>query len=154
MGTGLVLKNGTGVINLPNNDMTQEDLIKIEQTIKKKLPDFYKNFLLNYPETLVNLGAPYNTVSELHLPNTAEGIIEISDFENPPQNVLVIGVDGLGNCYYILPDNKDTKIYLFNHEAPEFLDDSLEVIDWHNSWELSYNNLDEFIKDLNDKFKT
>jgi len=133
--------------------MTETDIINIELAIHKKLPDFYKHFLLNYPEELVNLGAPYNTVSELHLPNSVDGIIEISDFGSPPDNVLVIGVDGLGNCYYLFLDDIHHRIYLLNHESPEFLDGDQEILDWRKSWELSYHDLPEFIADLKKKFK-
>jgi hypothetical protein len=133
--------------------MSENDILKLEKAINKKLPKFYKDFLLQYPDDLINLGAPYNTVSELHLPNTVDRLLEISDLVNPPQNVLIIGVDGLGNCYYILLENNDTEIYLFDHEAPAFLDEKQEVIDWEKSWSLVYNNLKEFIADLKDKLK-
>lgn len=127
------------------------EINRLESTIGKKLPDFYKEFLLNYPEELVELGAPYNTVSELSLPNTVERLIEVSDFENPPENVLVIGVDGLGNCYYILLENEDTRIYQFDHEDPVFIDVNNEIIDWEQSWDLQYDSLNDLIADLKEK---
>lgn len=130
--------------------MTESEIDRLEKTINKKLPEWYKAFLMNYPGDLINLGAPYNTVSELSLPNSADRLIEINEYENSPVNILVIGVDGLGNFYYVILNDNDTRIYLFNHEAPIFIDDNDEQIDWRKSYDLVFENIEELIADLKD----
>ncbi|GJM62661.1 SMI1/KNR4 family protein [Persicobacter diffluens] len=128
--------------------MTEFEIDRLEKSINTKLPDWYKEFLLNYPEDLVGLGAPYNTVSELSLPNQTDRLIEISDYEDSPDNILIIGIDGIGNFYYVILDNNDTRIYLFDHEAPSFIDNNEDMIDWGNSYDLVFENLNELISHL------
>ena len=132
--------------------MGEDDIQELEGAIDKKLPDFYRKFLIDYPDDLVRLGSPYNTVSELSLPNTAKRLIEINELENPPKDILVIGVDGLGNFYYIILNNSDNKIYLFNHEEQTFLDGKSDQIDYGKSWSFVFQNLDELIKELREQF--
>ena len=128
--------------------LPQAEIERLERALGKRLPEFYRQFLRTYPDDLVSLGAPYNTVSELHLPNRVDDLIAISDFGDPPADVLIIGVDGLGNCYYLLLSNADTTVYLFNHEDPVFLDDETEVIDWRRSSAREYAGLDELVAEL------
>lgn len=130
--------------------MTRFEIDRLEKSINKRIPDWYKDFLMNYPEDLVNLGAPYNTVSELSLPNSADRLIEISNYEDCPNNILVIGIDGLGNFYYVILDDNDTRIYLFDHEDPTYIDNNEDKIDWRKSYELVFENMDELIAHLND----
>lgn len=128
--------------------VSEQDIADLEAAMGKKLPDFYKSFLLNYPTELLQLGAPYNAVSDLSLPNTTARIAELNSLEFVPADILVIGEDGMGNLYYtILSDSKGV-IYLFNHEEPMYLDGDEEVIDWHTSWEMKFDSLDEMISYL------
>lgn len=133
--------------------MRESEIKRLEEAINKQLPTWYQTFLLNYPEDLIHLGAPYNTVSELSLPNTADRLIEISDIENPPDNILVIGVDGLGNFYYVILDDHNTKIYLFDHEDPVFMDDDKKQIDWRKSYDTVFASVDALIKDLKKRLR-
>ncbi|MCT4623571.1 MAG: SMI1/KNR4 family protein, partial [Schleiferiaceae bacterium] len=128
--------------------MTNTEIERFEKTIKKKLPQWYAHFLMSYPEDLVRLGAPYNTVSELSLPNNLDRLIELDKYDDLPNNILIIGEDGLGNFYYVLLDHMDTRIYLFDHEAPTFLDDRQLTIDYSRSYDLVFSDLDELIDHL------
>lgn len=128
--------------------VSEQDITNLEAAMDKKLPDFYKSFLMHYPSELLQLGAPYNTVADLSLPNTTARIAELNSLEFVPADILIIGEDGMGNLYYtILSDNGDV-IYLFNHEEPIYLDGDEEVIDWHRSWEMKFDSLDEMISYL------
>jgi hypothetical protein len=128
--------------------LPRAEVERLERTLGKKLPEFYRQFLRTYPDDLVSLGAPYNTVSELHLPNRVDELIAIGDFGDPPADVLIIRVDGLGNCYFLILDDSDTTVYLFNHEDPVFLDEENEVIDWRRSSAREYASLDDLVADL------
>jgi hypothetical protein len=125
--------------------MTELEISRLEKTINKNLPEWYKKFLINYPDDLINLGAPYNTVSELSLPNSADRLVEINNYESAPINILVIGEDGLGNFYYVILTDNNTRIYLFNHEAPTFIDEQEEQVDWRQSYDLVFENIKELV---------
>ena len=134
-----------------NSGMTESEIDRLEKALNKKLPDFYRNFLMNYPDDLVKLGAPYNTVSELSLPNNADRLIEINVDENPPSNVLVIGVNGIGDFYYLILDDNPQKVHEFPHDDPPFIDGDIEKIDWKKPW--GYSNLNELIIELKKTLK-
>ncbi len=145
-------------INSSNSDreaqrtVSEQEIVNLESSIDKKLPEFYKNFLMNYPKDIMLLGAPYNTVSELSLPNTTTRIAELNSLEFVPADILVIGEDGLGNVYYNILSDNNSVIYLFDHEAPKYLNSGQNVIDWYKSWDLKFNNLDEMISYLKESF--
>ena len=122
------------------------EIDRLEHTLNKKLPEYYKNFLMNYPDDLVKLGHPYNTVSELSLPNDADRLIEINEDESPPSNILLIGVNGLGDFYYLILDDNPKKVYEFPHDAPPFIDGDTSKIDWKAPW--GYSDLNELIGEL------
>ncbi len=128
--------------------MNAPDIETLKKTLNKKLPEWYSSFLTNYPEYLIELGAPSNTVSYFSLPNTLERLIEINDdFGDIPEFILIIGVDGCGNFYYIILGDENSKIYLHDHEIP--VEDS--TIDIRESWkkgEFCGNNIEEFIEFL------
>lgn len=131
---------------------SESDIINLESLIHKKLPEFYASFLMNYPEDLVALGAPYNTVSELSLPNTRARIVALNALEFVPAGILVVGEDGLGNLYYNILSDSNSVIYLSNHEAPQYLAGGEGEIDWHASWDLKFHDLDEMISFLKESF--
>ena len=135
-------------MNFPpsTSGMPQSEIDRLEQTLNKKLPDYYKNFLMNYPDDLVKLGHPYNTVSELSLPNDADRLIEINEDEYPPSNILLIGVNGLGDFYYLILDGNPKKVYEFPHDAPPFIDGDSNKIDWSAPW--GYPDLNGLIDEL------
>jgi len=140
------------MIFLPSNSgMTESEIDRIEQTLNKKLPDFYKDFLTNYPDDLVKLGYPYNTVSELSLPNNADRLIEINQDESPPSDILLIGVNGLGDFYYLILDDNPKKVYEFPHDDPPFVDGDSKNIDWKKPW--GYSDLTELIAELKETLK-
>ncbi|MDJ0624240.1 MAG: SMI1/KNR4 family protein [Desulfocapsaceae bacterium] len=128
--------------------VSEQEIADLEAAMGKKLPNFYKSFLMHYPTELLQLGAPYNTVSDLSLPNTTARIAELNSLEFVPADILVIGEDGMGNLYYTQLNDNDGVIYLFNHEEPIYQDVDEEVIDWHTSWEMKFHNLDEMISYL------
>ena len=98
-----------------SSGLNDDQILELEQKLNKKIPKSYRDFLQNYPNELIKLGYPYNTVSELSLPNTVERIVEINEFEEVDKNILVIGVNGLGDFYYIILDEDTNKI----HEAAD-----------------------------------
>lgn len=126
-----------------NTGLTDEEIIELEQKLNKKLPKNYRSFLQNYPDDIVKLGYPYNTVSELSLPNTVERIVEVNDYEDVDENILVIGVNGLGDFYYLILDEDPKIVYEFPHDSPPV--ENGKVI-WNEPW--AYPNIKALIKEL------
>ena len=126
-----------------SSGLNDDQILELEQKLNKKIPKSYRDFLQNYPNELIKLGYPYNTVSELSLPNTVERIVEINEFEEVDKNILVIGVNGLGDFYYIILDGDTKKIHEFQHDSPPT--DKGKVI-WNTQW--PYQSLKDLIKEL------
>jgi hypothetical protein len=75
-------------------------------------------------------------------------LVELDQHDGLPNNILVIGEDGLGNFYYVFLDHADTRIYMYDHEAPTYLDDRQMAIDYSRSYDLVFSDLVEFIDHL------
>jgi hypothetical protein len=100
------------------------DIQKIEKILKIKLPQDYKNILLNYPPEIAEAG-------ELQFSNDAEWLIGQNEFvrEDPanffgkkawPGEYFVIGEDGNGNCYYLdLSQKPPSTVFLLSHDEPD-----------------------------------
>ena len=111
--------------------LTQDDLSQIEQELNIKLPEFYKSFLLNYPDELVyynrsRLGRK-ERFFELELLNDKNALIQnyryFEVFEQP--KYWPIGSDGIGNYYIIKLSGRSKKVYIIDHETDP--DDSITV---------------------------
>jgi len=125
--------------------MIQEsDITIIETNIKKKLPQWYKKFLLNYPQALIGINDEYNSMTNLYLPNNVKTILEINDPETET-DFLTIGIDGCGNFYYTSP-SEDTTVYFRDHESEVFFTDASETeVDLIKSATEVYDTIDDLV---------
>ena len=90
--------------------MTDSDFQKIENQLEIKLPDFYKNTMLNYPFS----GSSY--ANEFSLPNNPVIVIDLNTlFFDATDNKLVIGSDG-GGWFFYLELDKGEEVYTFDLE--------------------------------------
>ena len=102
--------------------------------------------MMSYPDDLVTLGAPYNTVSELSLPNTVEGIIRVNQTaDEAPQNILFIGKNGSGDSYYVILDKDRGTIYLTQNDWPTYLDEEKTQVDWEKSYSDNFDSIHDFV---------
>lgn len=91
--------------------MNQEDIKKIENSLKIKLPEFYKKTIQSYPfpkESFAN---------EFLLPDEKNTIIENNDSTIiDKKNIFVVGSDGGEEYYYINLTKETSEVYLFDLE--------------------------------------
>lgn len=104
--------------------MDQQDIQKIEQVLRIKLPLDYCNHLLAYPDGI-------DEAKVLHFSTEATWLIGQNEWmrENPanffgktswPAHYFIIGEDGNGNAFYLdLRQPQPSPVYFLNHEAPE-----------------------------------
>ncbi len=110
--------------------------------------------MMSYPEDLVTLGAPYNTVSELSLPNSIEGILRVNrTADEIPQNILYIGTNGSGDSYYVILDKNDATVYLTQNDWPTYLDAAKTQVDWERSYTEKFDDVHELIDWLRENLK-
>ena len=110
--------------------------------------------MMSYPDDLVALGAPYNTVSELSLPNTVEGVVRVNQTADEiPPNILYIGKNGSGDSYYVILDKDDTTIYLTQNDWPTYLDDAKTQVDWERSYSDKFDDIHDFVGWLRDNIE-
>jgi hypothetical protein len=113
--------------------MTEIELKQIEKALNIKLPSFYYEFMLKYPEYLLETDA-----QEFVLMNDPNRIIEENvnakeNFWGRPldNNSMVIGENGCGD-YYLIKLRNDEKVYTFFHDD--------------NSFYMVSQNIDEYAK--------
>src|SRR5690349_11646596 len=106
--------------------MTDAELAKIESELELELPDYYREFMRNYPAPL--LAIP-NGPSLGQLSNSPDHIIELNRIVRMmqcfdwPEEYLAIGESGCGDYYAIDMDDEYSSVYLWNHEQGDFADD-------------------------------
>jgi hypothetical protein len=127
--------------------LSPAQLDSVEQSLGKKLPTWYRSFMMQYPEGLVTLGAPYNTVSQLSLPNSVEGIIRVNHTADEiPSNILYIGTNGSGDSYYVILDKDDGSIYLTQNAWPTYKDELKTQVDWEKSYSDKFDSIADLVE--------
>jgi hypothetical protein len=137
--------------------MTQDDVRRIEEAIRRPLPPAVRRFFLNYPTELRttlwevgvdDAGNPYTEcAADNELSDNAELIIEMNARQfgydaDWPANMLVVGVGGCGETFWVDLDTERGEVYRFDAGTdPEYSDhlaDSLEewaqgLIEWYKN---------------------
>ena len=128
--------------------MTEGDVQKIEAAIGKKLPQSYKNILLNYPPELTEPIGDDEPINAVILPDNVEQIVSNNtgsgiDIYLRPTSKIIIGSDGCGNDFFI--DNVDEKIYEIDHEGGKYFDEEQTKFDFLGPLTLGCENIYEYI---------
>lgn len=105
--------------------ITNADISSIQTALDLELPDFYCDFVLDYPGLLLNA---CEESSPIQLSNSADRIIQLNrDVRSSQHNDwehehFVIGESGCGDYYAIDVSAVDSPVYFWNHELGEFDD--------------------------------
>jgi SMI1-KNR4 cell-wall len=130
--------------------MTDTELTALSEQQGVYLPDYYRSFMLDYPENLVgkkkNLGWKKESPSERQLVNDRKRLITLNSYvrlpgapwtsdDGPwPDRYFVIGDDECGNYWCIDCSSKTEGVWFYNHELGDF--------------ELKHRSLQEFANSL------
>lgn len=125
------------------NAINAIEIEKLENELKVTMPQFYKSFLINFPNELLYYNrARLNRkekLFELEVLNTSEELrqnyLYFEVFEL--NNFWPIGSDGIGNYYAVKQNGEDEYVYFIDHEVE--LDKSVSILS---------KNLKEFTKQL------
>lgn len=126
--------------------MTEKELIEIENQLQIKLPTYYKDFQLNYPQELIDL-----KFNEEFLSNHAEWLIKVNRLLSGgglPHEYFVIGMGG--DFYFIKRDENDQSVYSVDHEEASESEDG--GANWIDLMELQHKNLFDYKNWLIDFF--
>ena len=111
-------------INLNDIPPIQDnDLTILENKLNFKLPEHYKNFLLNFPNEINFFNRSRinrkERIFDLELSNDPENILRLNDYfdEFEQHDFFAIGEDGLGDYYCISKNEDDKRVYITNHES-------------------------------------
>jgi hypothetical protein len=132
--------------------MTEFELHRIETDLRLSIPQYYKDFLLNYPveigkeslglkdsdegiEDLFFLNDP-DIIIQLNLNNRKSWHPDLSISWSP--NYFAIGIDGTGGTYFIDTELKIERIFFFH------------IVD--NELVIESNSLEKCVKDTKDMF--
>ena len=112
--------------------MTPEELQSVEQELNLLLPDYYKEFMLDYPLDLLTEYEEYDFFS------TPDKLIDENkksylDFWGKPLNkkYFIIGFNGLGN-YYMIDLEKDRGVIGFYHNNQTFYEIAISLEEYQN----------------------
>jgi SMI1-KNR4 cell-wall len=125
--------------------MIEMDIALLETELGVVLPGHYRDFLRNYPQTLIdarlNLGWSKESPTDRQLNNNPHKLVELNknvrlpgtpwvgeDGEPWPDNYFVIGDDQCGNYYSVDLNSAEPGVWFYDHEVGEFYlyADSLE----------------------------
>jgi SMI1-KNR4 cell-wall len=136
---------------MPNYDMSEYIFGKFEIELGIKFPKFYKDVLLNYPESLIKneYGNQFLTYDYKDL--LANFVFHSNWFSTKtiplPRNFFPIGCDYGGNPFFISLDEGNEKIYMiWLDEAKDFYDEETETVNWEIAIREWQPNISEFLK--------
>ncbi|HEX3044900.1 MAG TPA: SMI1/KNR4 family protein [Bacillota bacterium] len=115
--------------------MHKEDVHIIETTLKVRLPDYYKDFLLNYPYKLTRVGLELES-DDIFSPESSDllndpgKLIEVNkDLQDSIQywenDNIIIGIDWCGDFFFLDLSVPLSPVYYYDHET----DDSTVFMD-------------------------
>ncbi|MDJ1505415.1 SMI1/KNR4 family protein [Xanthocytophaga agilis] len=131
--------------------MTEADIKRIEDSLRLALPEFYKTFLLNYPEDLIILGVTEfrDTTDFPPLSYSPDAIIDLNTIGWDHKGWLIVGDADCANYYFIKTDGIDKSVYLWDHYAEGFdVETESENITWEAGLRKEADSLEEFAKIL------
>jgi len=111
--------------------MTDADLNRIESALGLKLPAFYRRFMLDYPQWLVEKQPDWSDVERGELANDPERVIHFNQYvrgfepgeffdDRPwPPDYFVIGSEEEQNWYFLDLAGGSEAVLLFHHEQGE-----------------------------------
>ena len=94
-------------------NMTIEEITSIEEELKTTFPEFYKQFLLDFPQEFIDksVGSVFFKKEEF-----LSGTNFMREYEpNFPSNSIAIGTNGADH-YCVLSNELVEKIYFWSHE--------------------------------------
>ena len=113
--------------------MTEVDLALIQSELDLEVPEYYREFILNYPEAL---HAPGCHAWQVELSDVANHVITLNHQVRSSQSIdwedeyFVIGESGCGDYYAIDIDDVESPVYFWNHDIGDFDDrEELESLD-------------------------
>jgi hypothetical protein len=124
----------TILVRLPA--VVEADLVRLEKRLKLRLPQAYRQFLLNYPsiliETKTDLGWCHESLSDRKLRFNIDELIYYNesvrapgtpwmDDDGPwPDTYFVIGDDQCGNYWVIDVTSAGEAVYFYDHDSGRF----------------------------------
>jgi hypothetical protein len=126
-----------------NKTISIDEVEMLEKELDVNLPNFYKSFLLNYPNELLYYNRKRLNRKEKFF--KLEVLINIDDLRNNQlyfeefglNEYWPIGSDGIGNYYAVKKNGEDEHVYFIDHEVES--DKSVSVLS---------KNLEEFTTQL------
>ena len=141
--------------------MNSSDVERINDTLDCELPEFYEEFLLNYPDSLLTVaksgvnadGDAYTEgPADLELLNHADAIISLNQevpaihWENEwPDEQFVIGDNGCGDYYTIDIDDEESPVFFFEHEQSDFDETAGSLEEFAGDLILKYTDFEAWI---------
>ena len=113
-------------IESKSNTPSSIEINKLENELKVTIPQFYKSFLMNFPNELLHYNR--NRLNRKEKLYELEVLITIDDIRQnylffeafELNNYWPIGSDGTGNYYAVKQNGEDEYVYFIDHEvAPE-----------------------------------
>jgi len=127
--------------------MQNEEMRVLESELDIELPGVYRDFLLSYPENLLQTSVPnfelLNDAKELICLNRE---VERSHMNEWNSSFFVIGSSGCGDYYAIDVDEPDGEVYFWNHELGrvELGEGSLTIEEHAGRMLIVYESVQEF----------
>lgn len=139
--------------------MNQKDYIEIEQALLLSLPKSYKLIMKDYPfEGYVFLPHIYDelwndssTIIEMNKELRESGFFETGEWED---SWLAFGHDGFGNYWYLDLSEKESKVYLADHEGSMKEIAAHSFQDWVKNQKIQYDEWEAELKVKNDRKKS
>ncbi len=131
--------------------MNASDFTDIEQALGFELPNYYKQFILEYPMSLLAAKPRgWKPITDWEFANNPHRIIEMNRFvrsqedgyflENGPwpDRYFVIGEEEAGNYYAIDRDSSDQTVFMFHHEDGEIEATHAKSLAEFREWMIEY----------------
>ena len=133
--------------------MNHRELATIEEALGFVLPGFYREFMLRYPESLLDAKpVDWKPIVEWEFANIPDRIIEMNRYvreqeagyfledEPWPHEFFVIGEEegGAENFYAIRRTGDDETVYMYHHEDEEILPTHAKSLPAFHEWMIEY----------------
>ncbi len=111
--------------------MTDAELDRIESALDLDLPEFYRRFMLSYPQWLAKKQPEWSDVEKWEFANDPDRVIDFNryvricgpgeffDDEPWPPHYFVIGSEAEQNWFFLDLASESEEVYLFHHEEGE-----------------------------------
>jgi hypothetical protein len=124
--------------------MKESELARIETELSVKLPTHYREFMLAYPQALLEarlkLGRQVERPSQTFLFNDPQSVIEYNtsvrrpglkivnaEAESWPAKYLIIGKDSGGNFWCLSLQGRSKSVWFFDHEEGAFVREAKDL---------------------------